>query len=194
MAVSLYWRERLLARNPIKYDAFRQEGFDVKYHDGRPGDTWPLRVAKQALLSDYLKWFEEEYLKTFRGVGYYQDFPDALPKPATELEFFTSMSAFLYLTGRHNQTRGYFVWGVTGFEDRFVRARVHRNFIRLCEHNEHVAQYELVTGDLLTQIPELDRVQRVADAQRRAAILTRDNTARLPKGMKKPRNGLTRPD
>lgn len=143
MAVILYWRERLQARRPIYCDRLAVEKLNLRTI---VGDTWPRAVAKQALFEDYQIWFEEVYLPPYRDTGFYQDMPDQLPKPATSLEFFTTMSPLLHLIARDKQTRSYKVDKQVQHMGEWVTVKSHRNFVRLCEWKEHVAAFELQTG------------------------------------------------
>lgn len=145
MAVILYWRERLAARNPIRLIAL--QGADYrKLQDKAPEDTWPKAVAKQALLQDYKAWFDEVYLDSYRATQFYIDQPELLPPPATDLEFFTTMSPLLHIVGRDQQTRAYFIWESRQHEGRWVKVKVRHNFVRLCDWQSHVAAFELQTG------------------------------------------------
>jgi len=180
MAVAPYWRERLAARRPIRNDAYWVEGFDYKLHDDRPGDTWPKRLAKQALWMDYLAWFEDVYLPPFKEAPYYQDFPDQLPKPCTEVEFWAAIAPFLYVVGRNIQTRGYFVWGQRQHLGQWVKCKVHRNFIRMADHEECLSTFAMQMGE-----GGADDVRKIARATERAHRSIATNTAKLPASMRK---------
>ncbi len=143
MSINAYWHERLRARDPIRLDALRQIGFNVK---PRQDDTWPLAVAKQALRLDYKAWFEQVYLPPYLDSGFYQDTPQALPQPLDDLHFFVALAPFIHLIGREEQTRTYKVRVQKKFEGRWVSVKANRNFVRLCEWREHVAAFELATG------------------------------------------------
>jgi hypothetical protein len=143
MSINAYWHERLRAREPIRLQALRQIGFNVK---PRENDTWPTAVAKQALRLDYLAWFDEVYLPPYLESGFYQDTPQALPQRLDDLHFFTALSPFIHIIGREEQTRTYKVRVNKQHEGRWISVKANRNFVRLCEWREHVAAFELVTG------------------------------------------------
>lgn len=145
MGVIVYWRERLRDRNPLGSETLRIEKYNLRKREGVE-DSWPRAVAKQALLSDYKEWFDRVYLPPFLDTGYYQDCPDQLPKPASDLDFFVTMSPFIHVVGRAQQTRAYMVEQQEQYEGRWITIKVHRNFVRLCEWEEHVATFELLTG------------------------------------------------
>lgn len=188
MAVVLYWKERLAARNPLRLEALRIVGFNVKPRRDRMEDPWPHSVAKQAMFEDYLVWFDQVYLPPFQEAEFYQDFPDQLPKPADQLEFFTTMSPFVHVLGRKQQTRSYFVPKVTGHEGRWITVKVYRNFVRLCEWEDHVAQFELLTGSD-TEAPPIilktPRIERIGNALRISMSQIASNKAELDRQMGK---------
>jgi len=167
MAVIPYWRERLKARKPLGLEALWLVGYNVKLRDDNPEDTWPKAVAKQALLLDYKAWFEETYLPPYLESAFFRDFPEQLPKPASDLDFFVTMSPFLHVVGRAQQTRAYNVPQKKMWEGKWVSVKVHRNFVRLCTWQEHVAAFELQTHTSLdvAQLPvsaQADLIDTVA--------------------------------
>lgn len=174
MSAVLYWKERLEDAQPLRDEALRVEGFNVKNPSAT--NTWPRAVARQALYQDYLKWFEEIYLLSFKTVGYYQDFPEQMPKPLDELGFFATMGPFLYVVGKDKQVRNYSVKVQKPYQGRYVQVKTGRYFVRLCEHKAHCAAFELNTGIELTLLKliggayniknEEDRVETVASAVR----------------------------
>lgn len=154
MSINAYWHERLSARQPLRLEALRQAGYNVK---PREGDDWPVAVAKQALRLDYMAWFDEVYLPPYLESGFYQDTPQALPQRLDDLHFFTALSPFIHLIGREQQTRTYKVRVPKKFEGRWITVKANRNFVRLCEWREHVAAFELATGLIVgDKLPDPD--------------------------------------
>jgi hypothetical protein len=187
MSIVPYWKERLEERRPIRELAYWVENYDWKPQPDAPADTWPRMVAKQALWKDYCAWFEDVYLLPFRTSPYFIDFPDQLPVPCTEVEFWHTMSPYLYLSGRPKmQTRGYFVWTQKKHMDEWVRCKVHRNFIRLGTWEEHLAQFALLTGGPSDPSKCVDLL---GGAMRRMQATNDANRSRLPKAMRKADNG-----
>lgn len=183
MSVIPYWKGRLDAGRPVYEDAYWVEGYDWKPHEPMLG-TWPKLIAKQALWNDYLAWFEDVYLESFRQSPYFKEFPDNLPKPAREHEFWGAIAPFLYVSGKARlQSRGYFVWGKRMHLGEMVPARVHRSFIRLGSHPEHVAQYELLTG--AGSVPHAEAMDVVSEAMRRMHTQHLVNKSRLPDALRK---------
>lgn len=159
MAVVLYWNQRLAERNPLRDPELRIEGVNIKSREVE--DSWPRAVAKQAQYMDYLKWFDEEYLPSFASVDYYRDFPDQLPKPANELEFFTTIAPFMYVVGRKQQVRSYAVKQQQTYEGEWMTIKKTRNFTRLCEWEEHVAAFVVQTGIEIKAPPPRPKKQDV---------------------------------
>jgi len=187
MSIVPYWKERLEERRPIRELAYWVENFDWKPQVDAPADTWPRLVAKQALWKDYCAWFEDVYLLPFRSSPYFVDFPDQLPVPCTEVEFWHTMSPYLYISGIPKmQTRGYFVWTQKKHMGEWIRSKAHRNFIRLGTWEEHLAQFALLTGGPSdpTQCVDL-----LGGAMRRMRATNEANRSRLPKAMRKADNG-----
>lgn len=189
MAVVMYWRERLQSGNPIRLEAL--QGVNYKRpQDINPEDPWPKAVSKQALLQDYMAWFDEVYIKPFLDTPFYQDCPEQLPKAATELEFFTTMSPFIHLVGRDQQIRSYPVHEQRFFEEKWVTVKVRRNFVRLCNLKEHVASFELQTGNSINEgapaRSDVERAEIVADAVKTTVDKIAANKAAMPLEMKKP--------
>ena len=177
MSAVLYWKERLESAQPLRDEALRVPGYNVR--NPSVSQTWPRAIARQALYQDYQKWFDEEYLTAFRDVGYYQDFPQHMPKPLDELGFFATMGPFLYIVGRDKQVRNYTVKVQKPYQGRLVEVKTGRYFVRLCEHKAHCAAFELNTGIELAVAfyaktdglikalnSEQDRVEAVAGAVR----------------------------
>ena len=186
MSVVVYWRERLEERRPIRLAAYYQENYDWKPRLEDGGDTWPRLVAKQSIWKDYLAWHEDVYLKPYREAEYFKDFPDQLPQPANEVEFWHIMAPLLYVSGsRNSQTRGYFVWGYRVHMGERVQAKVHRAFVRLLEWEEHMAAFMLAVGGVADVT---GHVNTVGLAMRRTRATTEANRNRLPKAMRKTLN------
>jgi hypothetical protein len=189
MAVIPYWKERLLARCPLHVESLRVPA-NLRARNDQPGDTWPRAVAKQALFLDYQAWFDECYLVPYRETSYYQD-GAALPEPAGELDFFITMSPFLHVVGRAQQTRSYFVREPQLHEGEFVMVKAKRNFVRLLTWNEHVAQFELVTG-IHIDTPDIGRekrVENIGQVSRGVQLTIRkiaENKATMRRNMGKP--------
>lgn len=191
MTIIPYWHERLRDRQPLRSEALRLEGYNLKMREGVV-DTWPRAVAKQALRQDYLTWFAEVYLPPFMDSGHYRDCPEALPEPMDELHFFTALSPFIHLVGREAQTRSYRVKELRRHEDRWVPIRVFRNFVRLCEWAEHVAAFELATGiRCRVQLPPPTRENMEVVTRGVKVTIKRlaDNRATLPEAMGKAPKG-----
>jgi hypothetical protein len=162
MSINAYWHERLSARQPLRLEALRTVGFNMKV---RENDTWPSAVAKQALRLDYLAWFEQVYLPPYLDSGYYVDTPQALPQRLDDLHFFTALSPFIHIIGREEQTRTYRVRTRKQHEGRWLVVKANRNFVRLCEWREHVAAFELATGLVVGNKlpdPSLENMETIA--------------------------------
>lgn len=192
MSVVPYWKERLEDRRPVRDLAYWREEYDWKPRLDVPGDTWPRLVACQAIWKDYLAWFEDVYLAPFRESDFFRDFPDQMPAPATEVEFWHTMSPLLYISGNPKmQKRGYFVWGQRTHEGEWVKVKVHRNFIRLGSWDEHVAAYVLATGGYTGSWAKdpAAYIDTVGGAIRRMRAANEANRNRLPKAMRKTEEG-----
>lgn len=187
MAVILYWRDRLADRCPIRAPVLRIDGFGFRKRQDRPDDPWYKAVARQTLLQDYNAWFADVYLPQFTGVPYYMDYPDQLPKPADDLGFFTQIAPFLYIVDKKQQTRSYLVNIKEPFEGRWLELKTHRNFVRLCEWEEHVAAFRIQTGQDIgaTQTIHFDSIIRVAGAVRIAKKRIAENKEALDRQMGK---------
>lgn len=182
-AVQLWWKERLVDRHPIGCEALRMEGYNLKTARTETTDPWPRAVARQALFEDYKIWFEDSYLPPYKTAGYYADFPDNLPRPTDELGFFTTIAPFLYIVGKKQQVRAYYVPQKQLYEDRYVTIKVNRYFVRLCEWEAHIAQFELLTGmDAHSILPSFDpdNAKTVARAISSAIRRIKANRQKLP--------------
>lgn len=145
MSVIQWWRDRLIARNPLYSSAFKPRE-DFKPRRDRLEDKWPHSVCRVVLYKDYCYWHQDVFLAPFKGVAFYDDFPEALPKLASEMVFYTAMSPLLYLVSRDVQVRNYLVPHRYMYEGKWVSGKRYRYFIRLCEWETHVAAFELYTG------------------------------------------------
>lgn len=145
MSVIQFWRERLAARRPLGGPMWK-EGEDYKPHldKKRRADSWPHSVCRDVLYRDYLWWFEETFLKAYRGVAFFDD--ENMPKPEDALTFFCGMSPLLYLAGKDVQVRNYQVPVSVRHEGKWIKVRKWRYFVRLCDWETHVAAFELATG------------------------------------------------
>lgn len=145
MSVIQYWRERLAARNPLGAPIWKS-GVDFRPHveRARRADTWPRAVCRDILYKDYLWWFDNNFLKAYRGVAFFD--ADNMPKPEEQLGFFCAMSPMLYLVGKDVQVRNYQVPIQVQHEGRWTQVRKWRYFVRLCDWETHVAAFELHTG------------------------------------------------
>lgn len=182
MAVIPYWKERIEDRRPIRELAYYVENYDWKPHD-EGSDTWPRLVAKQALWKDYQAWFEDVYLAPFKLSQYFVDFPDQLPTPATESEFWATIAPYLYVSGHRSlQTRQYYVWQQKKYEEHWIRVKVMRSFVRLGSWDEHLAQFSLLTGHRGDPTKCIDTL---GGAMRRMQATNEANRNRLPKAMRK---------
>ncbi len=189
MAIALYWRERLKARQPLYLEALRMEGYNFIRNPDALEDSWYKAVAKQAWATDYRAWFDEIYLAPFKSNGYYQDFPDRLPVCGTDLEFFTAIGPFLHVIGKAQQTRSYKVHEFRPYEGRQVKIKVSRNFVRLARWEDHVAAYELLTGSRLGSAlasgETVDAVQMLSEGARAAADRLAANKEAIDRAMGK---------
>lgn len=145
MSVIQYWRERLAARNPLYSGSFKARE-DYKVRQDRPQDPWPHSVCRAVLYQDYQFWFEDVFLKAYRGVPYYDNSPDKFPTPEVDFEFYSGMSPFLYLVSKEVQVKNYLVPTQRFYEEKWVKGKRYRYFVRLCEWETHVAAFELYTG------------------------------------------------
>lgn len=187
MAVIPWWKERLEERRPVRELAYWREDYDWKPQLDTPSDTWPRLVATQALWKDYLAWFEDVYLAPFRTAPYFQDFPEQLPVPATEAEFWHTLSPFVYISGNSKlQKRGYFVWDQRKHMDQWVKVKAHRNFIRLGTWEEHLGAFGILTGNPSDPTACVDLI---GGAMRRMRATNAANKARLPRAMRKTEDG-----
>lgn len=183
MAVVPYWKQRLEERRPIRELAYWREDYDWKPSLAAPSDTWPRMVAKQSLWKDYQAWFEDVYLAPFRASPYFTDFPEQLPSPVGESEFWQTLAPFLYISGSRNmQTRGHFVWDQKMFEGRWVKCKIYRSFVRLGTWEEHTAAFALLTGERGDPSESIDLV---GGAMRRMHATNAANKERLPRAMRK---------
>jgi hypothetical protein len=187
MAVVLYWKERLAARCPIRAPGLLVEGFGYRKRQDRPDDPWFKSVARQTLLLDYQAWFTEVYLPPFASVQYYQDFPDQLPVAADDLAFFTTIAPFIYIVGKKQQTRSYLVDKREPYQGRWIEIKSYRNFVRLCEWEDHVAAFRLQTGQEVTATTPVhyDSITRVAGAVKIATKRIAANKEAMDKQMGK---------
>lgn len=147
MSVVQYWKERLEAQNPLYDTALRIPQVNVRPNPGMdPRASWPRAVARSALYQDYITWFKECYLKPFKETPYYAERPSRLPKPVSELIFFSTIAPWIYVVGKKEQARTYLVPTQMKFEDRWVSGKKNSYFARLLEWRHHVAAFELDTG------------------------------------------------
>jgi hypothetical protein len=168
MSVLMYWKERLVAKNPLFSEAKRLEKIHVKHRRSDMDNPWPHSVARSALFEDYLIWHEEAYLVPFRAVDYYQSNPDRLPAPADELGFFSTIAPWLYLVGKKQQVRTYLVPVQEFYDGEWYETKKNKYFVRLCTWEQHVAGFEMITGvplDMQTEYYHPERARTVADAQ-----------------------------
>jgi hypothetical protein len=189
MAVILWWRGRLVDRRPLREDKMWVQDVSFKAQYVSPEDPWPRAIAKAFLLLDYRQWFEEVYLEPYRQCAFYQDQPDQLPKPATDLEFWTTLSPLIHLVGRAQQTRSYNVKEQHLHMDVWVTIKVKKNFIRLLEWGEHVAAFELQTGSHLAglhMVAPKPRIEMVAKGVTVVVNRMATNKANLDRTMGKP--------
>lgn len=166
MSVTMYWKERLAAHNPVYCDALRIDKLTVKKRPGQL-DDWPHSVARSTLFDDYVAWHNEVYLSGYREADYYKQHPERLPQPVDELTFFSTMSPWLYIVGKKQQVRTYMVPHRYRYEDEWVEGKKNTYFVRLCEWQHHAAAFELNTGirlDDASEYYEPGRAQMVADA------------------------------
>lgn len=144
MSVQIYWKERLAAGCPTYM--YRIEGTDVKHRKDRMEDLWPHSVARSSLFDDYLRWHNDVYLTPYRDFEYYRDRPEAMPQPADQLTFFTTMSPWLYIISKKDQIRNYPHETSVQVNGVWQTQSKGRYFVRLAELKFHVAYFEQHTG------------------------------------------------
>lgn len=166
MSAILYWQGRLIERQPIWHAPLRIEGDVIRSHR-KENDTWPHAICRSAMYADYLEWFKRVYLPPFEGQPYYANSPDRLPEPADELNFYVTLSPWVYLLGKKAHVRMRNVSHRVCVEGRWIETKASRYFVRLCEWEDHVAAFELKTGIRLGIPPPLfdsGRAKTVAEA------------------------------
>ncbi len=146
MSAITYWRECLINKFPLRMSSANTAGVWVKYRKGPRTTTWPYAVARAALYEDYRVWFRQSYLKQFVGIKGYFGVGDQLPQPDSELSFYVAMAPWLYLVSKEEQVRSYVVPVREHLDGRWWTLKKHRNFVRLCRHEQHVAVFEMLTG------------------------------------------------
>lgn len=186
MSTLQYWKERLDARRPIANDVYWVEEFDYKpLRDANNQplvNTWPKAVAGAAIYSDYRAWFEDVYLVPFRLTPYFMDFPEQLPEPCEEWEFWAAMRPLIHVWGKSSlHKRTWRVWTQHKPEGgNWTKVRRTRNFLRLGTWQEHMNAYELHVNGVT---PEA--VKAVADTVARAQRRTDAAREAMPDGMRK---------
>jgi len=153
MSAQLYWRERLIARNPIYSEPLREVMYNFRPHRRAMDDTWPHAIARAVLLEDYTAWHKEVYLKPYGDVSFFRDNPKKLPRPLGQLEFFSTISPWLYVRGKKEQVRAYLVPHKVCVEGRWVSTLKNRYFVRLCPWEAHVAAFHVNTGMDVNETP-----------------------------------------
>lgn len=145
MSAIAYWRERLYNKFPLYNMSYVESDF-VRIDEGQFPKVWPMAIAKQTLYNDYLSWFDKVFSVPYRGVPYYEDNPEALPKADDQFTFFTNMGPLLYIVGQAQQDRQYLVDmpETSGGVTILVRRRI--KFIRFCPFEAHVATFEQRIG------------------------------------------------
>lgn len=137
-AIIPWWRERLKARCPLSpafmIDQFN--GYNYKLRAGEVQDTWPARVARQALYFDYQSWHDKHAQVAF-NTPYYKEFPERVPQYASELTFFSTLTPYLYVRDKASMVKVYWAKERKLFEGRWITVEVRRYFIRLGEYEEH---------------------------------------------------------
>ena len=146
MSTITYWRECLINKFPLRMSSAGTAGVWVKYRKGPRTTTWPYAVARAALYEDYRVWFRESYLKQFADIKGYHGVGDRLPQPDSELSFYVAMAPWLYIVSKEEQVRSYVVPVREHLDGRWWTLKKHRNFVRLCRHEQHVAVFEMLTG------------------------------------------------
>jgi hypothetical protein len=185
MAVVAYWLQRLRDRRPLWSPGLNLPGQTFRPFRDRPEDSWPQAVSKQALFQDYQLWFTDVYLPPFQASGFYQDVPEALPKPATDLDFFVIMSPMIHLVGRAQQTRSHIVPLREMHQGEWYTVKRRKNFVRLCSWQEHVAAFELQTGlpVAATLPPPTEQMKTVARGVKVSIRKLADNKAVLERAI-----------
>jgi hypothetical protein len=148
MSVQLYWKERLAAGAPTQF--YKAEGVDVKHRKDRMEEDWPHSVARSSMMDDYLRWHDQIYLAPFKEVEYYQSHPEALPAPADQLTFSTTISPWLYIISKQQQVRNYPCDHQVQVNGVWMTQAKGRYFVRLAQLKFHVAAFENLTGCKVT--------------------------------------------
>lgn len=146
MSTITYWRECLINKFPLRMSSAGTAGVWVKYRKGPRTTTWPYAVARATLYEDYRVWFRESYLKQFADIEGCYGVRDRLPQPDSELSFYVAMAPWLYIVSKEEQVRSYVVPVREHLDGRWWTLKKHRNFVRLCRHEQHVAVFEMLTG------------------------------------------------
>ena len=166
MSVIEYWKSRLKSRDPFFSKSLRLPRVNYKDHRPFTGDTWPRAIVRQAMFADYLAWHEDAFLAPYRNMPFYEDREDKLPKAVDELAFFTTMAPWVYIVGKKQQVRAYAVPTQKWHESEWVKCKVNKYFIRLCEWEDHVAVFELLTGLRVSEDAvffDVERAKRVSE-------------------------------
>jgi len=154
MTALIYWRQRLIAGEPLHFQNTRKPGRDVRYYAGQEAG-WPRAVRKNALYQDYEWWFENTYLKPFKGSGYFSDFEDKLPKCMDRLAFYAVMLPLVNPLGL--EPRAYRTVVEVLHEGRYLTLKKRSNFYRLGTIMDHKVTFEMQTGMKVDQaIPTFD--------------------------------------
>lgn len=148
MSIQLYWKERLAAGAPTQF--FKEEGIDVKHRKDRMGEAWPHSVARSSLFDDYQRWHDRVYLAPYREIEYYQRRPEAMPQPADQLGFFTTIAPWIYIVGKKEQIRNYPCDVQVRVGGIWMTQSKGRYFVRLAELKYHRAFFENVTNTKIT--------------------------------------------
>ena len=187
MSIQIWWRERLVEKNPLGHESLRIPRINLRGHSGPNIDPgWPRAVARSALYTDYKLWFDQIFLAPYRETPYYQQNESRLPAPVPEVVFFSTMTPWLYIVGKKEQVRTYMVPFNRRHKDGFIMGKKNTYFVRLCGWVYHVAAFEQNTGtEIGVNSPYLSQGRDALIQEAREAFLAKVevNRKRLDQSM-----------
>lgn len=136
-ALNTWWRERLIARRPVKDDRLWVP--DVDYLPGKSDEhQWPVWVRVPSLLDDLFMWLERN--------------PDAAPGREIALLMErgeTEIRNLISQPGQGYQYRKFRVTRTVPYQGRWERVGRLESFIKLVEWERHALAFEQTTGEVL---------------------------------------------